>query len=161
MELAIAFDLSFDPVEQVTLEFLYASTSQTSHVHVIALRTALIEVAFPLYMQQVQLVHQPVPLQQRKRAVDRHPIDVGIDLGRLAQDLRGIQMLFCRLDNFQDDLALTPCASLIPLGSKVRSVVPGCGSLAEAASSWSLFLWLIKLQHCCDYIRPDYLNWRA
>src|SRR5215472_4075484 len=51
VELAIALDLPFDAIEQITLELLHAAASQTGHVHVIALRPPLVKVAFPFHVQ--------------------------------------------------------------------------------------------------------------
>ena len=107
MKLAVSLDLPFDPVEQVALELLHAPASQARHVHVVPLRPALVEVAVALYVQQVQLIHQPVALEQRQCPIHRHAVDVGIDLGCLAQNLGGIEMLLRRLDDFQNDPALT------------------------------------------------------
>jgi len=106
MKLAVAFDLPFDPVEQVALELLHASASKTCHVHVISLRSAFVEMAFALHMQQVELVHEPVPFQQRESAIDGDPIDLRIDAGGFPQDLGGVQVLIRCLDNFKNNAAL-------------------------------------------------------
>src|SRR5271157_595690 len=63
VELAIALDLSLHAVEQVALEFLHLAAPQAGHVHVVALRTPLVEVTFPLYVQQVEFIHQSLALE--------------------------------------------------------------------------------------------------
>jgi hypothetical protein len=62
VKLTVPFHLSLHPIEQVAFEFLHAPAPQARHVHVITLRTPLVEVALALYMQQVELVHQSLPL---------------------------------------------------------------------------------------------------
>ncbi len=75
-------------------------------MHVIALRAALIEVSLALHVQQVQFIDQSLPLQQGQGAIDGDAVDRGIYLGSLAQNLCGVEVLFCRFDDFQDDTAL-------------------------------------------------------
>jgi hypothetical protein len=106
VESAIPLDLSFDAVEQITLELLYATATKTGHVHMIALRTALIKVALALYVQQIEFINESLPFQQSERAIDGHAINAGIDFGGLAQDLRGVEMLTGILDDLQNDSAL-------------------------------------------------------
>ena len=106
MKVAVALDLSFDAVEEVAFELLHLAAAQARHVHVVALRTPLVEVAFALHVQQVELVDEAVPFQQPQRAIDRHAINVGIDAYRLAQDLRCVQVLAGRLNDAQNYAAL-------------------------------------------------------
>ena len=62
MEVAVAFDLSLDAVEEVALELLHLAATQTCHVHVVALRAPLVKVSLALHVQQVQFVDQAVTL---------------------------------------------------------------------------------------------------
>ncbi len=62
MEVAVALDLAFDAVEEVALELLHLAAAQAGHVHVVALRATLVEVALALDVQQVELVDQAVAL---------------------------------------------------------------------------------------------------
>ena len=62
VKLAVPLHLSLHPVEKVALEFLHAPATQACHMHVVALRATLVEVPIPLYVKQVEFVHQPLPL---------------------------------------------------------------------------------------------------
>ncbi len=93
-------------IEQVALKLLHFAATQASHVHVVALRTPFVEVPFPLHMQQVEFVHESLALQQRQRPVHGNAINVGVDPGGLAQDLRGVEVLLGGFDDFQNDAAL-------------------------------------------------------
>src|SRR6201995_2191520 len=90
----------------MTLKFNHLSTAQAGHVQMVASGTALIEMALPLDMHQVQLVNQTLPFQQSQCAIHGDPVNFGINLARLAQDLAGIEMLFCSLHNAEDGAAL-------------------------------------------------------
>jgi hypothetical protein len=103
---AIPFHLTFHPVEQIALELLYASAPQAGHVHMVALRTALIEVPISLNVQQIKLIDQSLSFEQIQGPVDGDSVDIGIDLGRLAQNLRGVQMLTGSLNDLQDNPTL-------------------------------------------------------
>ncbi len=96
MEVAVALDFSTWPlrrVEEVAFELLHLAAAQAGHVHVVALRTALVEVAVAFDVQQVELVRQALALEQAERAIDGDAIDVGIDARGLVQDLRAIEVL--------------------------------------------------------------------
>ncbi len=99
VELALALDLAFKPIEQIALELHYFSAAQAGHVQVVALWSALVIMLLPFEMHQVQFVYQTMALEQGQRPVYRHAIDMRIDLPRLAQDLASIQMLFCCFDH--------------------------------------------------------------
>ena len=102
-----AGDLALNAVEQFALEFLHLAAAQAGHVHVVALGTPFVEMPFAFDMQQVQLVHQPLLLQKSERSIYGHAIDLGIDAHGLAQNLRGVEPLAGRLDDLQNDAALT------------------------------------------------------
>lgn len=106
VEMAIALDLSLEPVEKVALEFGDLAAAQTSHVDVVALGPAFIKVFFALHVHKVEFIDQAVTLQQAEGAIDRHPIDTGIEFARPAQDLAGIEMLLRSLDHTEDGTAL-------------------------------------------------------
>src|SRR5438445_13300384 len=99
VELALALDLAFKPIEQIALELHYFSAAQARHVQVVALWSALVIMLLPFEMHQVQFVYQTMALEQGQRPVHRHAIDMRIDLPRLAQDLASIHMLFCSFDH--------------------------------------------------------------
>jgi hypothetical protein len=103
---AIALNLRFKAVEELALHFDNLSTAQASHVNVIALRTPLIIVLFPLHMHQIQLIHQAVAFQQVNGAIHSNAIDPRIDLPCLPQDLRRIQVLFGRFHDAKNGPAL-------------------------------------------------------
>ena len=106
MKLAIALHLSLDAIEQITLKFLNFAATEASHVHVIALWTALVKVPVTLEVHQVKLIHQPLALQEAQRPVYSHAIYVGVYPDGLTKDLRSVQVLLGSLDDAQDGAAL-------------------------------------------------------
>ena len=68
----------------------------------IALWPALIEMFFALHMHQVEFIHQTIALQQLQGSIHRDPVDAGIDLPRMAKNLRGIEMLFCGFNDAEN-----------------------------------------------------------
>src|SRR5664279_2288338 len=106
MKLAVALDLPSYPVKKVAFELLHFPAAQACHVHVITVRTTFVKMAFSLNVQQIKFIDQAVAFEQRQRPVHGNAIDVGIHLRRPAQYLGGVQVLLCRLDDFQDDLSL-------------------------------------------------------
>src|SRR5215471_13480182 len=54
---ALALDLSFQAIEEITLKLGNLSATQTSHVDVVTLRPALVKVLLALHMHQVKLVN--------------------------------------------------------------------------------------------------------
>jgi len=82
VEAAVSFYLPFDAIKQVTFEFLHGTASQTGHMHVVALRTAFVEVTVSLKVHQVQFIHQSLALQQRQSAIDGNAIDSGVAASR-------------------------------------------------------------------------------
>src|SRR3989441_6860568 len=87
VELALALDLAFKPIEQIALELHYFPAAQAGHVQVVALWSTLVIMLLPFEMHQVQFVYKTMALEQGQRRVYRHAIDMRIDLSRLAQDL--------------------------------------------------------------------------
>jgi hypothetical protein len=67
---------------------------------------ALIKMPVPAQMQQVQLINQPMPLQQIDRPIHRYPRNIRIDLLRLLQNLARIQMSFRILNYLQQHTSL-------------------------------------------------------
>jgi len=106
MELAIALDLSFEPVEKIAFEFRNLPAAQASHVNVISLRTSFVKMFLPLHVHQIQLVDQPVALQQAQGAVHRDPVNLGIEPTRTPQELAGVKMLLGGLDDAENSAAL-------------------------------------------------------
>src|SRR5690349_2731103 len=94
MELTVALDLSFQTVEQIALELRNVAATQASHVDMIALRPSLVIMFLALHMHQIEFIHEALAFEKVERAVHRDPIDGGIELARLAQNLAGIEMLF-------------------------------------------------------------------
>src|SRR5205823_14686239 len=86
-------------LEKAALELHDLATSQTRHVQMIALCAALVEMAVPPQVEQVQFVHEPVALQQRQSAINSYPVDAGIQFFCSPQDLASVQMLFCSLND--------------------------------------------------------------
>jgi hypothetical protein len=106
MESGIALNLRFKAIEELAFHFKDLSATQASHMYVVALRTALIIMLLPLHVHQVQLIHQAVAFQQIERAIHSDAVDPRIDLPRLLEDLRGIQVLFGGFDHAEDCPAL-------------------------------------------------------
>jgi hypothetical protein len=107
MKLAIALHLSLDAIEQITLKFLNFAATEASHVHVIALWTALVKVPVTLEVHQVKLIHQPLALQEAQRPIYGHAIYIGVYPDGLTKDLRSVQVLLGSLDNLQNDTTLS------------------------------------------------------
>ena len=76
-------------------------------MNVITLRPPLVEMFFALHVHQVKLINQAIALEQLERSIYRDPIDAGIDLARMAQNLRGIEMLFCGFNDAEN------CSTLV------------------------------------------------
>src|SRR5438270_367197 len=69
MEPALPLNLPLQPVEEVALKLLNLPAPQARHMEMIALGTSLIVVLFALQVHEIQLIHQPMALQQSQRAV--------------------------------------------------------------------------------------------
>ena len=93
METAIALNLAFETIEKIALEFHYLAAAQASHVDVIALRTALVKMLFPLHVHEIEFIDQSMALQKSERAIDRNAVNAGIQLACVAENLRGVEML--------------------------------------------------------------------
>lgn len=106
VELALALDLSLEAFEQVALKLHDLAATQAGHVEMITLRTALVEVTVAFQVQQVQFVDQAVALKEADGAVDRDPVDGGVDAVGTTQDLGGVEVLLGGFDNAKDDPAL-------------------------------------------------------
>ena len=107
MKLAIPLHLSLGAIEQITLELLNFAATEASHVHVIALWTALVKVPVTLEVHQVKLIHQPLALQEAQRPIYGHAIYIGVYPDGLTKDLRSVQVLLGSLDNLQNDTTLS------------------------------------------------------
>jgi diacylglycerol kinase len=103
---AVALNLSFQPIEKITLEFHNFATTQASHVNMVPLRASLVKMLLALHMHQVEFVNQAMPFQQIQGSIDRNSINAGIELARMAKDLGSIKVLFRIFDNFENRPAL-------------------------------------------------------
>jgi hypothetical protein len=74
VKLAVALDLTLQPVKKITLEFRDFAATQAGHMNMIPLRAALIIVFFSLDVHQIKLVDQAMPFEQSQCPVDRHAI---------------------------------------------------------------------------------------
>jgi len=106
MEAAIALDLAFEAVEKIALEFHDLSATKTCHVNVIALRTAFVKMLFSLHVHQIEFVDQSVTLEQAEGAIDGNAVNSGIQFARVAENLRGIQMLLGGFNHNEDGTSL-------------------------------------------------------
>jgi hypothetical protein len=107
VELTITLDLPLQPFKQIALEFDNLAASQAGHVDMVALRTALVIVLFPLHVHEIKFIHQTVPLEQAEGAVDGHAVDVRIKAPSVTQYLAGIEVLFGGLDHAQNGASLS------------------------------------------------------
>jgi len=94
VKLAVVLDLIFEPIEQLAFKFGDLSATQARHVNMIALRPPFIKMLLALHVHKIEFVNQPVSLQYLQRAINRNPVDSGVELSRMAEDLRRIQVLF-------------------------------------------------------------------
>ena len=103
---AVVLDLSLKAVEQIALEFGDFAAAQTGHVDVIALRSAFVIVFLTFQVHEVEFVNQAMALQQVQRPVDGDPVNLRIKFSRFAENLAGIQVLFCSFHHFEDGATL-------------------------------------------------------
>ena len=106
MKLAVALNLPFQAVEEIAFEFRDLPAAEAGHMDVVALRTPLIKVFFPLHVHQIKFVNQTVTLEKFERAVNRDLVDARIKLSRFTQDLTGIEMLLGTLHYAQNGSTL-------------------------------------------------------
>ena len=106
VEVAVALDLALEAVEEVAFEFHDFSAAQAGHVDVVALWPALVVMLFALHVHEVELVDQPVALEQVDGAIDGDFIDLGIQFAGFAQDLAGVEVLLGRFHDGEDGAAL-------------------------------------------------------
>jgi len=71
-------------------------------MNVIALRPALVEMLLALHVHEIEFIHKSMPLQQLESAIDGNTIDSGIELARMAENLRRIQVLLGILNYAQN-----------------------------------------------------------
>lgn len=102
VEAAFALNLPFQTVKQIAFKFGDFPAAKTSHVNMVTVRPAFVEVFFALHVHEVKLVDQTMPFQQLERAIYRDAIDTRIELACMAQDLGSIQMLLCGFNHAQD-----------------------------------------------------------
>jgi hypothetical protein len=94
VEPAIPLNLSLQAVEEIALKFSNLAAAETCHVNVVPLRPPLVVVLLALHVHQVKFVNQAVPLQQAKRAINRHSINLRIEAACAAEQLAGVKVLF-------------------------------------------------------------------
>ena len=107
MKSAVALDLTFQTVEQITLKFHDVAAAQAGHVDMIPLRPALVEMLLAFHVHKIEFIDQAMALQQTQCAVNSDPVDVRIQLARAAENLAGVEMLFGRFDYAQNRAPLT------------------------------------------------------
>jgi hypothetical protein len=103
---AVALNLPLKAVEQIAFEFHNLAAAEASHVDVVALGTALVEVLLALHMHQIELVNEPVALKQLQSAVYGNSVDGGVELARMTQELCGVEMLLGVFNHAENSAAL-------------------------------------------------------
>ena len=103
---AVALNLPFQSIKEVTFELGDLPATKTCHVNVISLGSSLIVVLLTLQMHEIELIYKPVTLEEIERAIDSSSIDLRIQSTCLAEDLAGVQMLLSGLDDTQNRTAL-------------------------------------------------------
>jgi hypothetical protein len=63
---------------------------------------ALVKVGLATDVHQVQLVNQTMPFQQTEGAIDSYPVNARVLLLGFAENLAGIQVLFCGFNDAKD-----------------------------------------------------------
>ena len=79
VEAAIALDLSFEAIEEITFEFGDFSAAQAGHVDMVPLGATFVIMLLALQVHEVEFVNQAVAFQEIQRAVDGHAIDLRIE----------------------------------------------------------------------------------
>ncbi len=106
VKLAIALDLTFQPVEEITLEFSDSSAAKTGHVDVGAFGATFVEVLLSLHVHEIEFINEPMSFEQSQGAVDGHAVNGGIHFSRAAKDLAGVKMLFGSFNDAENGAAL-------------------------------------------------------
>lgn len=91
---AVALNLSFEPVEKITLKFHDLAAAQACHMNMIPLGTPFVIVLLALHVHQVKFVYQAMPLQQIERSIDGDPVNAWVEFACMTKDLRRVEMLF-------------------------------------------------------------------
>lgn len=63
VKLAISLNLSLKAIEQIALELRNLTATQASHVNVVPLRAAFVEMLFTLHVHKIQFIHETMPLK--------------------------------------------------------------------------------------------------
>jgi hypothetical protein len=106
VEAAVALNLTFQTIKQVAFKFCDLATAEASHVNVVALRAAFIEMLFAFHVHEIKFVNQAVTLEQIESAIDGNPIDLRIDFAGPAENLASVEMLFGGFDDAENGAAL-------------------------------------------------------
>lgn len=106
LDVAVARNLLHQIFVKLAFEFADFPAADAGDVNVVARAVAFVIVPVAAKVQQVELVNQPMSLQQVDRAVDRHRRDVRIDLVRTPEDFGRVEMAPRRLHHLQDHAAL-------------------------------------------------------
>jgi hypothetical protein len=93
VEVAIALDLPLEAVEKTAFEFRNFAAAKTGHVDVVSLGATLVVMFLALEVHEVKFIDQAVAFEETQGPIDRHTIDLGINLACVAQDLAGVEML--------------------------------------------------------------------
>lgn len=112
----------------MTLEFANLSTTQASHVDVIARTVCFVIVAIAAKMKQIQFVNQALFFQEIDGAIYSYEVDLGTDLLRALEDLVNVEMLLGVVHDLKDDATLTREADaplpkgLLEMSSGIRRI---------------------------------------
>jgi len=106
LDSAVALDLPLQLLEEAAFEFPHFAAAEAGNVDMIARCMALIEVPVAAEMEQIELVNEPVALQQINRAVNGDAVDAGIEPLRPAENVAGIEMPPRRFHHLEKHAAL-------------------------------------------------------
>jgi hypothetical protein len=136
VDAAVFFDLLFQLLVQVRLEFADGSTLQASDVDVVAGTVAFVEVLVAAQVEQVQFVNQAVAFEQVDGAVDGHAVDARVELLRAIENRSGVEMALGVVHHLEENFSLARQADAA-LGEgflETAGAVMGVDSLAGGNS---------------------------
>jgi len=106
LEAELRLHLAADGLELFAEKFLDAPAAQADDVRVLLFQAGFVVMLFTFEVGQIELIHQAALLEQFQRAVDRHPVELGIFfLGHLIQRV-GVQMQAGVVDQVEQQAAL-------------------------------------------------------
>src|SRR6266852_4149207 len=127
LDAAVALDLVLELLEQAALELAHLATAQASDVDVVAGAVAFVVVLVAADVQQVELVDQPVALEQIESPIDGDAVHPRVDALRPAEDGAGIEVPLGAIHHLQQDAPLASQPHTAVFERRLQLARPGIG----------------------------------